>query len=107
VNVHVLDLKAASEFLSLSPRTIRGNISSIPHFTSPDGGKYLFRSDELLAWLERFRVRPVDLSEAHRIAESLTGGRRRHAVFSPSSTSSTPGSSSSKASVIDGGGRHS
>jgi len=79
-DVHVLDLRAASAFLSLSPRTIRANLSSIPHFTSPDGGKYLFRSDELLSWLERFRVKPVDLAEAHRIAESLTGNRRRRAV---------------------------
>ncbi len=79
MNVHVLDLRAASEFLSLSPRTIRENISSIPHFTTPNGGKYLFRSDELLTWLERFRVKPVDLAEAHRIAESLTGDRRRRA----------------------------
>ena len=72
----ILDLQAASEFLSLSPRTIRKHLPSIPHFTSPDGGKFLFRTDELLQWIERFRVKPVDLAEAHRIAESLTGSRR-------------------------------
>lgn len=75
----VLDLQAASEFLSLSPRTLRKALPEIPHFTSPDGGKFLFRSDELLQWLERFRVKPVDLDEAHRVAEELTSGRRRRA----------------------------
>ena len=75
----VLDLQAASEFLSLSPRTLRKSLPSIPHFTSPDGGKFLFRTDELLAWLEQFRVKPVDLVEAHRVAEELTSGRRRRA----------------------------
>jgi len=107
MNVHVLDMRAASEFLSLSPRTIRKHLAAVPHFLSPDGGKYLFRSDELLQWLEGFRVKPIDLAEAHRIADALTTPRRRRPVFSPSSTSSTPGCSSSRAPVIDGGGRRS
>ena len=73
----VLDLKRASEFLSLSPRTLRTHLSEIPHFLSPGAGKLLFREDELLMWLERFRVRPVDLDAAYRQAEELTSGRRR------------------------------
>lgn len=73
----VLDLQAASEFLSMSPRTIRAHLDSIPCFRTPNGGKYLFRSDELLQWLEGFRVKPVDLEAAHEMATELTAGRRR------------------------------
>jgi hypothetical protein len=76
MNVRVLDMQGAAEFLSLGPRTIRANISTIPHFISPGGGKYLFRSDELLAWVEKFRVAPVDLAEAYKIADALTTPRR-------------------------------
>ncbi len=74
--VRVLDLKGAAEFLSLSPRTIRGQLNLIPHFESPGRGKILFRSDELLGWLEKFRVKPVDLAEAHRIAAELATSSR-------------------------------
>ena len=76
MSTRVLDLQGAAGFLSLSPRTIRKNLPSIPHFTSPDGGKFLFRADELLQWLEKYRVKPVDLEEAHKTAEALTAGRR-------------------------------
>lgn len=75
--VRVLDLRAAAGFLSLSSRTLRKQLDTLPHFRSPDGGKILIRSDEALAWLERFRVRPVDLDEAHRMAGELLGRRRR------------------------------
>jgi hypothetical protein len=77
VNIRVLDLQGAAAFLSLSPRTIRKQLSAVPHFTSPDGGKLLFRSDELLQWLEQFRVKPIDLTEAYKVAEELTSCRRR------------------------------
>ncbi len=77
MSARVLDLQGAAAFLSLSPRTIRKHLSSLPHFTSPDGGKFLFRDDELLEWLERFRIRPVDQDAAFRIAGELTARRRR------------------------------
>jgi hypothetical protein len=64
-------------FLPLSKREVRARLDEIPHFRSPGGGKLMFREDEVLAWLERYRVKPVDLDEAHRQAEELTSGRRR------------------------------
>ena len=72
MTTRVLDLRSASEFLSLSSRTLRKHLPSIPHFTSPVGGKFLFRTDELLAWLENYRVKPVDLGAAFAMAEQIT-----------------------------------
>lgn len=74
----VLDLNGlCGPFLPLSKREVRARLDEIPHFRSPGGGKLMFRSDEVLAWLERYRVRPVDLGEVFKVAEALTAGRRR------------------------------
>jgi hypothetical protein len=76
--MRILDLNGlCGTFLPLSKRDIRSRLDEIPHFRSPGGGKLLFRSDEVLAWLEKYRVRPIDLDEAHRVAEELTSGRRQ------------------------------
>jgi len=57
-----LDLAAAAKFLARSPRWVRGNLSWIPHFRT--NSQLLFRPDELLTAMERFREKPqvVDLS---------------------------------------------
>lgn len=74
----VLDLNGlCGPVLPLSKREVRARLDEIPHFRSPGGGKLLFREDEILAWLERYRVKPVDLEAAHEMATSLTKGRPR------------------------------
>lgn len=74
----VLDLNGlCGPFLPLSKREVRARLDEIPHFRSPGGGKLMFRSDEVLAWLERYRVRNVDLTEAYKMAEALTTRRQR------------------------------
>lgn len=57
-----LDLASAAKFLARSPRWVRGNLSWLPHFRT--NFQLLFRPDELLAAMERFREKPqeVDLS---------------------------------------------
>jgi hypothetical protein len=79
VSVRVLDLNGAiAEIVpGLSKRILRQHLHEIPHFKSPGGGKILLRSDELLQWIERYRVQPVALDEAYRIAEELTGRQRK------------------------------
>lgn len=72
----VLDLNGlCGPFLPLSKRFVRARLDQIPHFRTE--GKILFRSDEVLAWLERYRVRSVDLAEAYKMAEALTSRRHR------------------------------
>jgi len=57
-----LDIRGAAEFLSRSPRWIRGHLGEIPHYRP--GGQILFDADDLKKWMSRFRVEPkppVDL----------------------------------------------
>lgn len=56
-----LDIAAAAEFLSRSTRWVRGNLGWLPHFRVHS--QILFRADELLEAMERFRapVQHVDL----------------------------------------------
>ena len=63
-----LDLAGASRFLSRSPRWVRGNPSLLPHFRVHS--QILFRADELLKAMERFRapVQHVDLDVVMRRA---------------------------------------
>ena len=63
-----LDLAGASRFLSRSPRWVRGNLSWLPHFRVHS--QILFRADELLQAMERFRapVQHVDLEVVMRRA---------------------------------------
>jgi hypothetical protein len=75
--IRVLDLNGlCGPFIPLSKRIVRARLDEIPHFRSPGGGKLLFREDEVLAWLERYRVRLVDLEAAHKMAEELVGRRK-------------------------------
>lgn len=77
----ILDLTGlCGPFLPLSKREVRSRLDEIPHFWSPGGGKLLFRSDEILAWLEKYRVQPVDLDEAHRMATELTSSTSKKKV---------------------------
>ena len=57
-----LDIQKAAAFLCRSPRWVRGNIGWLPHFRVHS--QILFRADELLRAMERFRVEPkeVDIS---------------------------------------------
>ena len=57
-----LDLEATSEFLCRSKRWVRGNLGWIPHFRCHN--QLLFRPDELLKAMERFRapVEHIDLN---------------------------------------------
>lgn len=52
-----LDLEATAEFLCRSRRWVRGNLSWLPHFRV--NSQLLFRPDELLRAMERFRA-PVE-----------------------------------------------
>ena len=63
-----LDIRGASSFLSRSPRWIRLNLSWLPHFRCHS--QLLFRPDELLKTMERFRepVQAVDLDALMRRA---------------------------------------
>jgi|GEM_PF-4664080 len=78
MNVRILDLNGlCGPFLPLSKREVRARLQEIPHFRSPGGGKLLFRTDEVLVWLEKYRQRPVDIGEAYKVAEELTASRGR------------------------------
>ena len=70
-----LDVAAAARFLCRSERWIRGNISWLPRFRI--NGQILFREDELLKAMERFRepVQAVDLDALMRRA-GIRPGRR-------------------------------
>ncbi|MBE0568908.1 MAG: hypothetical protein IH577_04455 [Deltaproteobacteria bacterium] len=72
-----LDIKRAAEAVSMSPRWIRQQIAEgLPHLRTE--GKILIASEDLRAWMkDRYTPKPVDLEEAHRLAEELTTGRRR------------------------------
>ena len=68
-NDHYLDLKQASEYLSLSERTIREHLKTTPHYRFRR--KIIFRKSELDQWMETFRVRDQDLDQAMRKAEEM------------------------------------
>lgn len=57
-----MDLDAASLFLCRSKRWVRGNLGWLPHFRV--NSQLLFRPDEILRAMERFRapVEHVDLA---------------------------------------------
>jgi hypothetical protein len=63
-----LDVAAAARFLCRSERWIRGNLSWLPRFRV--NGQILFREDELLKSMERFRepVQLIDLDAVMRRA---------------------------------------
>lgn len=80
MRIRIVDLNGlCGPFLPLSKREVRSHLDEIPHFRSPGGGKLLFRTDEILTWLERYREKPVNLDEAVQIAENLTAGRKKGA----------------------------
>lgn len=70
-----LDLQAAAAFLARSPRWVRGNLSWLPHFRAHN--QILFREDELLKAMERFRVKPVDLDLPGLLARVVTPRPKR------------------------------
>ena len=80
MDVRVFDMAGAAEFLSLSRRWIRQNLGTIPHFRP--SGKILFRSDELLLWLENHREKTISIDEAWKTAEALTEEAQRGPVRS-------------------------
>jgi excisionase family DNA binding protein len=51
----------ASEYLSLSVRTIEKRLSEMPHFKV--GGKILFKKTELDDWMERYRESNIDIGK--------------------------------------------
>jgi hypothetical protein len=56
-----LSLQAAASFLGRSPRWIRRRITEIQHFRPPASG-LMFRREDLVAFMQRFRVEPVDVN---------------------------------------------
>ena len=69
-----LDISAAARFLCRSPRWVRGNLSWLPHFRCH--GQILFREDELLLALEKFRV-PVQHVDLAGLLDRVIPTRRR------------------------------
>ena len=67
----------APAVMGMSPRWIREEIrKGLPCLRTE--GKILLDPIEVRKWMERYyRQNTVDLTEAHRIAEALTSGRRR------------------------------
>ncbi len=71
------DVARAPAVIGMSPRWIREEIrKGMPHLRT--AGKILLDPIRVREWMERhYRPASVDLSEAHRLAEELTSGRRR------------------------------
>jgi hypothetical protein len=55
-----LDMAGLSHWISRSPRWVRANLSWLPHFRVHS--QILFRPDEILEAMERFRVEPKDIN---------------------------------------------
>jgi hypothetical protein len=71
------DIKRAPEVMGMSPRWIREEIRrGMPCLRT--AGKILLDPIRVREWMEKtYTPKPVDLSEAFRIAEQLTAPRRR------------------------------
>lgn len=70
-----LDVQRAAQATSMSPRWIRQQVrDGLPCLDT--GGKLLISPEDLKAWLERYRVKPVNHEAAFEMAEQLTSGRR-------------------------------
>lgn len=77
MTVLFLDVRAAAAAVSMSPRWIREQLrTGLPCLRTE--GKILICPDALKKWMtSRYTPPPVDLAEAHRIADALTTPRRR------------------------------
>ena len=53
-----LSLAEASQYLSISERSLRGSLETLPHFRF-GSRKVLFKRSELDKWMERWRVKSV------------------------------------------------
>ena len=71
------DLKRAPAVIGMSVRWVREEIRrGMPCLDT--GGKLLLDPIEVGKWMrERYARKPIDLAEAHRLAEALTAPRRR------------------------------
>jgi len=70
-----LDIAAAAQFLCRSPRWVRQHVHEIPHFRV--NSQILFRADELLRSMERFRVEPAHIDLRGLLDKVIPTPRRR------------------------------
>jgi len=67
-NDHYVDLKRLANRLSLSPRSIRERVndSAAPLPAYRVGGKLLFNWEEVALWIEKHRIKPIDVDDLTR-----------------------------------------